>query len=166
MKVTLRCPTCDSGLGIDAAAPLHQATCGGCGTAMPLVITDAVRVDEAVDACPLCEGNDFYFRKDFDPKLGLTVMVVTAFISAVFYWYGLDLVAYGILGAVALIDLFVYRRLKSLSICYRCHTEFRGKYMVTAPVFDLATCDELELEWSREVEKRWPRRGNVTDVSS
>ena len=161
MTVTLRCPTCESGLRIDATDPPDHATCGGCGATIPLVVTDAVRADEAVDACPLCEGRDFYFRKDFDPKLGLTVMVVAALISAGFYWYGLDLIAYGVLGVVALIDLFVYRRLKSLSICYRCHTEFRGQYAVTAPVFDLATCDELELEWSREVEKRWPRRGTV-----
>jgi len=162
VRVTLRCPVCDSGLRFDATAPPDQATCGGCGATIPLVVSDAVRADEDVDACPLCEGRDFYFRKDFDPKLGLTVMVIAALISAGFYWYGLDLIAYGVLGVVALIDLFVYGRLKNLSICYRCHTEFRGTYEVTAPVFDLATCDDLELEWSREVEKRWPRRKSVS----
>ena len=43
------------------------------------------------------------------PKLGLGVVMAGALVSAVFYWFGLDLVAYGILAAAALIDLFVYR---------------------------------------------------------
>ena len=156
MRVTLKCPTCDSGLPIDTVVPPDQVTCGGCGASVPLEVTAALRTDQGVDACPLCGGGDFYLRKDFDPKLGLTVMVVAALISAGFYWYGLDLIAYSVLGVVALVDLLVYRRLKNLTVCYRCHTEFRGDYPVTAPAFDLATCDELELEWSREVEKRWP----------
>ena len=33
-------------------------------------------------------GDDFYIRKDFDPKLGLTVVIIGALISAVFYWFG------------------------------------------------------------------------------
>ena len=156
MRVTLKCPTCASGLPIDAAAAPDRVTCGGCGAVVPLVVTDAVKTDDAVDVCPLCEGRDFYVRKDFDPKLGLTVMGVAVLISVAFYWYGQDLIAYGVLGTAALIDLLVYRRLRDLTVCYRCHTEFRGQYTPNAPVFDLATCDELELEWSREVEKRWP----------
>ena len=50
MRVTLRCPVCDSGLRIDATAPPDQATCGGCGATIPLVVTDAVRADETFGA--------------------------------------------------------------------------------------------------------------------
>jgi hypothetical protein len=69
---------------------------------MPLQVTAAIRDDRAVDACPLCIGADFYVRKDFDPKVGLTVVIVGAAISAVFYWFGRDLVAYGILAGAAI----------------------------------------------------------------
>ena len=58
------------------------------------------------------------------------------------------------LGFAALVDLFVYGRLKDLSVCYRDHTEFRVEYEKTAPIFDLATADELELEWARRLGKR------------
>ena len=51
-----------------------------------------------VDRCPVCSGGDFYIRKDFDPKVGLAVVIVGALISAGFYWYGRDLIAYSILG--------------------------------------------------------------------
>lgn len=153
IRVTLKCPECDSALPFEAASPPSSVTCGRCRHAIPLTVTEALCEDRAVDACPQCQGADFYVRKDFDPKLGLTVVIVGGLISAGFYWYGLDLIAYGVLGLAALIDLVVYGRLKDLTVCYRCHTEFRGSYTPTAPVFDLATADELELEWAREVEK-------------
>src|SRR6185436_19196117 len=116
-----------------------------------LFITDPVKTDRALDGCPVCEGTDFYIRKDFDPKLGLTVVIIGAIVSGVFYWFGRDMSAYGILAAAALIDLVVYGRLKDLTVCYRCHSEFRGPYPRTAGAFDLHTADELEKEYERRV---------------
>ena len=109
---------------------------------------------EPVPMCPVCRGGDFYGRKDFDPKVGLTVVIIGALVSAGFYWYGRDLVAYSILGGAALIDLVVYGRLKDLTVCYRCHTEFRGAYPRTAPAFDLHTADVLEQEYERKIGRR------------
>ena len=161
MHVTVICPDCEAALPMDASEAPTAVTCGGCGRAIPLAISDPVKTDAGLDRCPLCEGTDFYIRKDFDPKLGLTVVTIGALISVGFYWYGMDLVAYGILGGAALIDLFVYGRLGDLSICYRCHTEFRGSYPRTAGIFDLATADELELEWDRKKSDRFPRKVSV-----
>jgi len=83
----------------------------------------------------VCAGGDFYLRKDFDPKIGLTVVVIGALISAIFYWFGKDFIAYTILGGAALIDLVVYGRLKDVAVCYRCHSEFRGRYPRSAGAF-------------------------------
>ena len=41
-----------------------------------------------VDQCPVSAGSEFYIRKDSNPKVSLTVVVIGAFISAVFYWLG------------------------------------------------------------------------------
>ncbi|MBM42143.1 MAG: hypothetical protein CL483_09505 [Acidobacteria bacterium] len=119
-----------------------------------LSFSDDVRASTKVDQCPVCEGGDFYMRKDFDPKVGVTVIVIAALISAGFYFYGQDLIAYGVLGGAALIDLFIYSRLKDLTVCYRCHAEFRGSFEHSAPPFDLHTADELEPEYERKVGKR------------
>ena len=154
MRVTLKCPDCGSALPFDAANAPEAVTCGGWGSIIPLTLSDGVRTDKTVDLCPLCSGSDFYVRRDFDPKRGLTVVIIAILISAGFYWFGLDLLAYAVLGLFALIDLLVYRRLKELTVCYRCHTLFRGSHTPDAPIFDLATADELELEWARELEKR------------
>ena len=93
-------------------------------------------------------------RKDFDPILGVTIVIIGALISAGFYYFGLDLVAYGILAAATLIDLAIYSRLSDLTVCYRCHAEFRGAYERTAGPFDLHTADELEPEYERKIGKR------------
>ena len=154
MNLTVICPDCAGRLPVAAAAAPTAIQCGGCERAIALNVTDTVGAGAGVDQCPVCEGPDFYIRKDFDPKLGLAVIITGALVSAGFYWYGLDLIAYGILGAAALLDLIVYGRLKDLTICYRCHTEFRGDYTPSAPVFDLHTADELEHEWARRLGKR------------
>jgi hypothetical protein len=154
MQVVARCPKCDAGLPVDAADAPGAIKCGRCGREIALDVTEAVRTDRAVDRCPVCSGADFYRRKDFDPKLGLAVVVTGALISAVFYFFDRDLIAYSILAGAALIDLVVYSRLKDITVCYRCHTEFRGAYRRTAGAFDLHTADELELEYERRIGRR------------
>lgn len=154
MQILAKCPQCDAGLPVRVDDAPEAIACGRCGRDIPLSIGEALRADSAVDRCPVCGGTDFYSRKDFDPKIGLTVVIIGALISAVFYWFGRDFIAYGILGFAALIDLVVYGRLKDLTVCYRCHSEFRGAYQRRAPAFDLHTADVLELEYERRIGRR------------
>ncbi len=154
MTIICKCPKCDAGLPVRAADAPSAIKCGGCQTDLSLRFSEGVRTDQAVDLCPVCAGSDFYIRKDFNPQLGLTVVVIGALISGVFYWFEMDFVAYGILGGAALIDLVVYGRLKDLTVCYRCHSEFRGSYRRTAPAFDLHTADVLEQEYERRIGRR------------
>jgi hypothetical protein len=154
MEILAKCPKCDAGLPVDAGDAPAAIKCGACGRDIPLAMTAALRADSGVDRCPVCEGADFYIRKDFDPKVGLGVVIVGALISAGFYWFGRDLIAYGILASAALIDLVVYGRLKDVTVCYRCHTEFRGSYPRTAAAFDLHAADVLELEYERRIGRR------------
>ena len=154
MQILAKCPNCDAGLPVHAEDAGAAIRCGRCGHDIPLHVTRLVREDHGVDVCPVCQGGDFYGRKDFDPKIGLTVVVMGAAISAGFYWFGRDLIAYSMLAAAALIDLVVYGRLKDMTVCYRCHTEFRGAYPRTAAAFDLHTADVLEQEYERRIGRR------------
>jgi len=154
VEVLAKCPKCDAGLPVDAADAPAAIKCGRCGREIPLHVTEAVREDRTVDQCPVCGGAAFYVRKDFDPKLGLTVVIIGALISGTFYWYGRDLIAYSILASAALIDLVVYGRLKDITVCYRCHSEFRGRYERSASAFDLHTADVLEVEYERRIGRR------------
>ncbi len=154
MQILVRCPKCNAGLPIRAADAPAAITCGRCGRDIPLEVSGALAAGRAVDRCPVCGGGEFYRRKDFDPKVGLAVVIAGAAISAIFYWFGRDLIAYGILGAAALIDLIAYGRLKDITVCYRCHAEFRGTLRPTAPPFDLHIADELEQEYERKIGRR------------
>jgi hypothetical protein len=152
--VTARCPGCDASLPFEAEDPPTAIRCGKCTRGIPVRVTEALQQDRAVDVCPVCEGTDFYTRKDFNPQVGLAFVIAGAVISGVFYYFGHDMVAYGILAAAVLIDLVIYGRLKDVTVCYRCHAEFRGSYPRTAPPFDLHTADVLEPEWQRRIGKR------------
>jgi hypothetical protein len=154
MEIVAMCPKCGAGLPVHATDDPAAIRCGRCGTDIPLGVSEAERGDTTVDVCPVCQGADFYLRKDFDPVMGVTIVVIGAAISALFYWFGRDLIAYSILGGAALIDLVVYGRLKDLTVCYRCHTEFRGSYRRTAAAFDLHTADVLEQEYERKIGRR------------
>ena len=154
MEVLARCPKCDAALPVEATGAPTTIKCGACGRELTLAFTEAVAADRRVDRCSVCGGAEFYIRKDFDPKIGLTVVILGALISGAFYWFGRDLVAYGILAAAVLIDLVVYGRLRDVTVCYRCHSEFRGRYERTAQAFDLHTADVLELEYERRIGRR------------
>ena len=154
MQIVAKCPKCDAGLPVDASEASASIKCGGCGREISLSFSDALRQDTKVDGCPVCGGGDFYIRKDFDPKVGLTVVIIGAAVSVAFYWFGRDLIAYSILALAVLVDLVVYGRLGDVTVCYRCHSEFRGQYLRTAPHFDLHTADVLELEYERRIGRR------------
>jgi hypothetical protein len=154
MEIVAKCPQCDAGLPVNAADAPAAIKCGGCGRDIALSFSDAVKSGLGLDRCPVCGGADFYGRKDFDPKMGLTVVIIGIVISATFYWFKRDLIAYSILAAATLIDLVIYQRLKDLSVCYRCHTEFRGANARNSPAFDLHTADVLEMEYERKIGRR------------
>jgi DNA-directed RNA polymerase subunit RPC12/RpoP len=153
-QILARCPQCDAGLPVNAADAPGAIKCGRCGRDIPLSTSESLRTGQGVDRCPVCNGADFYGRKDFDPKVGLTVVIIGIAVSAGFYWFKRDFIAYSILAAATLIDLIIYRRLADLAVCYRCHTEFRGTEAHRAPAFDLHTADVLEQEYERRIGRR------------
>ena len=154
MQVTARCPGCNAALPFEAAAAPPRIRCGRCSRELAIGASDAVRSDAGVDRCPICDGSDFYVRRDFDPKIGLAFIILGASISALFYWFNQDLIAYSILAAAVVVDLLIYRRLTDVTVCYRCHAEFRGAYPRTAAAFDLHAADLLEPEWERKIGRR------------
>jgi DNA-directed RNA polymerase subunit RPC12/RpoP len=152
VRIGVSCPGCARRQQVAAAQALSETTCRRCGRAIALALTEAVREDREVDACPVCEGRDFYVRRDLNRSLGLTVVIIVGLVSAGFLWSGRDLLAYGVLGAFALVDFVIYQLLKDVTVCYRCQAEFRGSYPRTARPFDLHTAEEMELEYSRRLE--------------
>lgn len=68
--------------------------------------------------CPVCGWAYFYLRKDFNKNLGCAILLVGVLLSP--KTFGMSL------AACALLDYVLYRRLKEVTICYICGTQFRG----------------------------------------
>ena len=87
------------------------------------------------------------------PKDRLDDIIIGIAISAGFYGSS-AISSPAILAAATLVDLAIYGRLKDLTVCYRCHTEFRGPEARNSPAFDLHTADVLEQEYERKIGRR------------
>ena len=147
MRVKIKCPACGAAQSVGPAPP--ETACPRCEGISPLAWSAAVGEDREVDACPACEGRDFYVRKDLNRTLGLVTVILVGLASVALLWAGREGLAYGILGAFALVDLVAYALLKLVTVCYRCQAEFRGAYQRTATGFDLHQAESLELEYGR-----------------
>jgi hypothetical protein len=85
--------------GAPAAAP-KSSSCSGTIPRRRGSINVPAESLTRVDRHAVCGGADFFTRKDFDPTLGLTVLIIGALVSGAFCWFGRDLIACGILAQV------------------------------------------------------------------
>jgi ribosomal protein L37AE/L43A len=68
--------------------------------------------------CPFCQSRHYYQQKDFNPVVGIGLVVIGA--ALVPKTYGLSL------PALCLVDWWLYRRVPDLAVCYKCRARFRG----------------------------------------
>lgn len=128
MQVRFNCPT-EGCVALIEMEPLpvtgEPITCPRCRTPHAVHVTDALRTENHVDVCPICQCRELFIRKDFPQKAGLLIVVVAAIISfATFRTH--FAVSWGVLGAAVLIDLIIYLLIGTVTVCYACRAEFRG----------------------------------------
>lgn len=135
MTIHLTCPECGSGVHVYPDLEAKEAKCEVCQHTITLKI-DASHVESKLEVCPCCERKDFYSQKDFNRKIGVILFVIAAILSI--WTYGMSLVA------LWLVDLFLFRRLSPIAICYKCQTIFRNVSNIRAiPGFDHEMNDRI-----------------------
>lgn len=116
MEVQITCSNCGSGIEV---LPDHNATKVSCDICQH--VTDVKFTHEheqgILKECPVCTRMDFYQQKDFNRKIGVMLFVIAAILSI--WTYGLSLVV------LYLMDLFLFKKLSLVAICYKCRTNFR-----------------------------------------
>lgn len=117
MKITLTCENCGSGIHILPSLTADKAECSVCQHQQSVAFNED-HMSGALKDCPCCERKDFYKQKDFNRKIGVILFVIAAILSI--WTYGVSLIV------LYLMDLFLYRRLSEIVICYKCATVFRG----------------------------------------
>jgi uncharacterized protein (DUF983 family) len=125
MVISFRCPHCSSELSFDDLSQ-KESPCPRCGKVIPLSITERMRSDGVVDQCVICGLERLYTQKDFNRTLGASIFVGAAIVSLILYGYNHVVAAFLVLGAAAAVDYLLYKALAEVTICYRCHTQYRG----------------------------------------
>jgi hypothetical protein len=81
----------------------------------------------AVTRCWICGTEEFYIQKDFNRQLGLFIVLVSAGLIFLVMLVTQDhLLGIGLLAGVALADWIVYRLIRNVTVCYLCHSLYRG----------------------------------------
>lgn len=90
-----------------------------------LRVSERMRAGNLVDRCAVCDCDTVYVQKDFNRALGVAIFGAGAVVSLVLY--GLDLVwqAFAVLLGFALADALLYKFLPDVTICYKCHAQYR-----------------------------------------
>lgn len=117
MEIICFCPTCGATNRLTGEG-LGGAACRSCQTPIPVASTQPADTGGALARCPICGEDKLYIQKRFSQKFGCFIIAVGA--AAVPWTYGLSL------AACALLDLFLYRLLPTISVCYVCASRIAG----------------------------------------
>jgi hypothetical protein len=79
-----------------------------------------------VDVCASCGHDNLYIQKDFSRVLGITIVVIGVATSVVFFALDQSLLAMAALIAMAMLDALIYMLVGRVTVCYACHTIYRG----------------------------------------
>ena len=98
-----------------------------------------------LDQCPICGQAHLFQQKDFNRKLGISILLVGVVFS---YWtYGISLLL------VTLLDYWIYRSVGEVCCCYYCESQFRGS-IAEVPPFDLELHD-----YYQNLKRKTPQEG-------
>jgi DNA-directed RNA polymerase subunit RPC12/RpoP len=118
MRVRTQCRECGLPFPAILTPETSEVACPNCGKARSVSSagwTDGP--DGRVEVCPLCGCRHLYRQRDFNRALGCGLVVLGAVLVP--WTLGLSL------AVCALIDLWLYRRLKDVVVCYQCDTVYR-----------------------------------------
>jgi|SRR5690606_8302 len=116
MEIQITCSNCGSSVEVVPEINAEKVKCEVCEHVQNVHFTKT-HEEGILKECPVCSRQDFYKQKDFNRVIGVTLFVIAAILSI--WTYGLSLVA------LYLLDLFLFRRLALVAICYKCRTNFR-----------------------------------------
>lgn len=135
MHVQITCSQCGSGVTVAPSVTATAAKCDICSHVTELKFEQA-HVESHLEDCPVCARKDFYQQKDFNRKIGVVLFVIAA--CLVPWTYGLSLLA------LYLMDVFLFRKLSMIAICYKCKTIFRNVANIQAiPGYDHEMNDRI-----------------------
>ena len=124
MNITFRCPHCNELARVEFSAAPSEVACPHCQVKWPA--DNGVDAEGHITQCLVCPSTELFVRKDFSQPLGVTIVVLAAIVSSIFWYYRMPLWTYGVLFAAALLDVVLYVTVGNMLQCYRCQAQYRG----------------------------------------
>lgn len=116
MEFSSFCPHCKTYQ--DFSIPRFQERlCAQCEKNIFPNATDIFKSRFELNQCPHCGAAHVYRQKDFNRKLGITLLIIGIGLS--FYTYGISLLL------VTIIDWLLYKKVGEVGCCYLCESQFR-----------------------------------------
>jgi hypothetical protein len=97
-----------------------------CSKPIRLRISERMRRDNVVDHCVMCDCHKVYVQKDFNRGLGVAIFLAGALLFLICAWKNRLVEGTLVWAAFAVADGLLYKFLPDVTICYKCHTQYRG----------------------------------------
>jgi hypothetical protein len=123
--ILLGCRSCEGEIRF-SPADVDRVQCPHCQIYVPVRVDHSLLHDGLIRNCIGCGHDTLYIQKDFNRALGLSIVVSGSLASVFFFYRGESLAAMLALGVMALVDLLIYSMVGEVTVCYACHTIYRG----------------------------------------
>ena len=84
-----------------------------------------MRRDNVVDRCAICNCNKVYVQKDFNRTLGVSIFAAGALLFLICAWFNRLVEGTLVWAAFVVADWVLYKHLPDVTICYKCHSQYR-----------------------------------------
>ena len=123
--ILLGCRGCESEIRF-TPTDVDRLQCPHCQIFVPVRVDRSLLQDGLVDVCVGCGHDALYIQKDFNRTLGLSIVVIGSLASVFFFYRGEPMAAMLALAVMALVDFLIYSMVGDVTVCYACHTVYRG----------------------------------------
>ena len=124
--ILTKCRQCESEIVFTPALESGIPKCPRCQAPVPLRSDPSIRDNGFVKNCVTCGHDTLYIQKDFNRNLGVAIVVVGSLASLFFFSRSQPLWGMLALFVSAGVDFIIYSLVGEVTVCYSCHTVYRG----------------------------------------
>ena len=123
--ILMQCRACDSEVSF-IPAEAGTLVCPRCRKPVVVRVDQSLSENHIVQNCVTCGHDSLYIQKDFNRSLGVAIVVLGSLVSVYFLSQSQPLYSMITLGLAAAVDYLLYRMVGEVTVCYACHTIYRG----------------------------------------
>src|SRR4029450_11470274 len=125
-RIITTCRDCEREITISPPSVRDGVTCPHCGHPVPLRMDPSIEDRNYVRNCVACGHDTLYVQKDFNRNVGVAIVVLGSLVSLFFFSRSQPIYGMLALFASAAVYFLIYSLVGEVTVCYSCHTIYRG----------------------------------------